>query len=291
MLGGHTPDERLAIMRDPRIGAFGATGLVLTLGLKYLGLVTLPDVERAGMLLCMPVLGRWAMVVGASAAPYARKEGGLAAPFVSELTIRDVVWAAVLAAAAAVFFVGPWVAIPSLALAALTGLGFARLSKRLCGGITGDTLGATNELAEILFLLMAPVSLALMRAIECRHLAQQPFDRPILDVGCGDGTFGRILFNGVTIDAGIDQDPDEVQRARATRCYEDLRVSRIEALPFESGSFATAFSNCVLEHVADIGGALAEIRRVLRPGAAGRRGSQRSSRSDQGLPDGAPGAG
>ena len=161
MLGGHTPDERLAIMRDPRIGAFGATGLVLTLGLKYLGLVTLPDVERAGMLLCMPVLGRWAMVVGASAAPYARKEGGLAAPFVSELTIRDVVWAAVPAAAAAVFFVGPWVAIPSLALAALTGLGFARLSKRLCGGITGDTLGATNELAEILFLLMAPVFLAL----------------------------------------------------------------------------------------------------------------------------------
>jgi SAM-dependent methyltransferase len=107
-----------------------------------------------------------------------------------------------------------------------------------------------------------------MRAVECSHLSQLPFDRPILDVGCGDGTFARILFNGVVIDAGVDLDASEIERAKKTRCYDDLRVSRVERLPFDSGSFATVYSNCVLEHIPDIEAALCEIHRVLQPGGA-----------------------
>ena len=118
------------------------------------------------------------------------------------------------------------------------------------------------------YLDQAPISLALMRAVECNHLARLPFERPILDVGCGDGTFARMLFNGVTVDAGIDRDEREVDRARATRCYDDLRVSEVERLPFDSESFATVYSNCVLEHIPDIEAALSEIERVLRPGGA-----------------------
>jgi len=118
------------------------------------------------------------------------------------------------------------------------------------------------------YLDQAPISLALMRAVECNHLSQLSFERPILDVGCGDGTFGRILFNGVTIDAGVDRDEKEIERARATRCYDDLRVSKVERLPFESETFATVYSNCVLEHIPDIETALREIHRVLVPGGA-----------------------
>ena len=40
--GGRTPEQRLAIMRDGRIGAIGATGLILSLGLRYAGLEALP---------------------------------------------------------------------------------------------------------------------------------------------------------------------------------------------------------------------------------------------------------
>jgi GT2 family glycosyltransferase/SAM-dependent methyltransferase len=116
------------------------------------------------------------------------------------------------------------------------------------------------------YLDQAPVSLALMRAVECRQLSRLSFERPILDVGCGDGTFARILFNGLTLEAGVDADEEEIERARATRCYDDLRVARAEDLPFESEEFATIYSNCVLEHVPDILAALREIHRVLKPG-------------------------
>jgi ubiquinone/menaquinone biosynthesis C-methylase UbiE len=118
------------------------------------------------------------------------------------------------------------------------------------------------------YLDQAPVSLALMRAIECDHLSQLSFERPILDVGCGGGTFSRILFNGVTVDAGVDSDAEQVERARAMRCFEDLEVGKVERLPFESEQFATAFSNHVLEHVHDIDAGLNEIHRVLKPGGA-----------------------
>ena len=104
-----------------------------------------------------------------------------------------------------------------------------------------------------------------MRAVECRHLARLPFQRPILDVGSGDGTFARVLFNGVIVDAGIDADAAECARAKRTRCYAEVRNCRVEALPFEPERFATVFSNCVLEHVPDVERALSEIHRVTRP--------------------------
>lgn len=154
--GGQTADDRLAIMRDPRVGAFGATALVLSLGLRYAGLLALPGDLRVPVLLCMPALGRWAIVVGAVSAPYARKEGGLAGGFLAGLSWPDVVCAAVPLAAATVGVMGLAAGPAGITIATGVGVAFARLSKRLCGGITGDTLGATNELAELAFLLLLP---------------------------------------------------------------------------------------------------------------------------------------
>jgi SAM-dependent methyltransferase len=115
------------------------------------------------------------------------------------------------------------------------------------------------------YLDQAPIRLALIRAVECDHLSRLPFQRPILDLGCGDGTFARILFNGVVVDTGVDTDAREIRRAEQRRCHADLRVASIEKLPFESEHFATVFSNSVLEHVHDIEVALSEIHRVLKP--------------------------
>jgi GT2 family glycosyltransferase/ubiquinone/menaquinone biosynthesis C-methylase UbiE len=132
------------------------------------------------------------------------------------------------------------------------------------GALRNDTVHPEKRDFLNAYLDQAPIGLALMRAVECAHLSRLPFPRPILDIGVGDGTFARILFNGVIVDAGIDADGSEIERAKRTRCYSQLETARVEELPFGSESFATVFSNCVLEHIAEIESGLLEIHRVLR---------------------------
>ena len=151
----------VSIMRDPRIGAIGATGLFLSLILRYAGLMVLPHELRLPAVLCMPAMGRWAMVTLAWISPYARMEGGLAAPFLTHLSWRHVaISTVVLTMALAVGFrsgrcmsdhPGPDSDYP------------CRLESlpSLVRGITGDTLGAANEVIEILFLLFVPLLLRL----------------------------------------------------------------------------------------------------------------------------------
>lgn len=161
LAGGKTPAARLPIMRDPRIGAIGATGLFLSLLLRYAGLMALPQALRVPALLCMPAIGRWAMVTVAWMSPYARSEGGLAASFLPHLSWVHLVAATGGLAAGLVWGFG----ILSTLVIVLTGSMVVVAVWAACrlwfGGITGDTLGATNEVSEILFLLLAPLLLRL----------------------------------------------------------------------------------------------------------------------------------
>ena len=159
LAGGRTAQARLAIMRDARVGAIGATGLFLALGLRYVGLNALPAGEHIALLIGMPVVGRWAMVVGAFHVASARSEGGLAQPFLAHLSWQHVSFATVTAGIALSLLLGPWAALCCLVI----GTAVVRLSTvwfhRMFGGVTGDLLGATNEAAEILFILIVPVAL------------------------------------------------------------------------------------------------------------------------------------
>ncbi len=114
------------------------------------------------------------------------------------------------------------------------------------------------------YLRAAPISLALERAIEARWLASLPLADPLLDLGCGDGLFAERTFER-PLAIGIDRNRDELVIARSRRCYRSLTAADGSRLPFKSGSFATVISNSVLEHLADLPGTLAEVRRVLRP--------------------------
>lgn len=159
--GGRTAAERLSIMRDPRIGAIGATGLFLSLILRYAGLMVLPHELRVPAVLCMPAMGRWAMVTLAWISPYARTEGGLAAPFLSHLSWRHVAISTValtLALAASFGTMGAFLILLAGTSIILVGWWACH---RWFGGITGDTLGAANEVIEILFLLFVPLLLRL----------------------------------------------------------------------------------------------------------------------------------
>lgn len=161
LAGGRTAAERLSIMRDPRIGAIGATGLFLSLILRYAGLMALPHELRLPAVLCMPAMGRWAMVTLAWISPYARTEGGLAAPFLTHLSWRHVaISTAVVMIALAGGFGAAGACLILLAGTLIILVGW-RACRRWFGGITGDTLGATNEVIEILFLLFVPLLLRL----------------------------------------------------------------------------------------------------------------------------------
>jgi len=157
LAGGRTAQARLAIMRDGRIGAIGATGLFLALGLRLAGLNAVQAGEHIALLIGMPVIGRWAMVVGAFHVTYARSEGGLAQPFLAHLSWPHLCVATVTAGLVLALLLGPWAALCCL----LIGAALVRLSTawfhRMFGGVTGDMLGATNEVAEILFIVIVPV--------------------------------------------------------------------------------------------------------------------------------------
>ena len=157
-----SPAERLAVMKDGSIGALGATGLILAVGLRYAGILHLPSPERMGLLVCMPVIGKWAMVVSTFGSSHARAKGGLASDFLNEIRLRDVIWATAWAGVFVCATLGWQAGGLLLGLSAVTARGIVFLCSRVFGGITGDVLGAINEIAEILFLVASPPLLMLV---------------------------------------------------------------------------------------------------------------------------------
>ncbi len=108
---------------------------------------------------------------------------------------------------------------------------------------------------------------AILRAVECRFMGQVVFQRPVLDIGCGDGHFASIAYGDLPIDVGIDvmaRDLPEAARRHGT--YRRVMFASATSLPFADASFGTVISNCVIEHIPDNDAVLREISRVLRPG-------------------------
>lgn len=109
---------------------------------------------------------------------------------------------------------------------------------------------------------MAPLPLAIERTFECEILSQKAFTTPVLDIGCGDGLFSKILFKE-KIDVGIDPQAQEIAHARQTNSYIQLIQCYGNNLPFPDKHFNTVFSNSVMEHIPDIKPVLVEAHRVL----------------------------
>ncbi len=155
-------EERLAVMNDGSIGALGATGLVLALGLRFGGMVHLSSPDRFSLLLCMPVVGRWAMVVGAVGSTHARVGGGIASDFFNEIRWTDLLWATIALMVILSGTLGILVGGAVLILGVVLVRAMVFFFSRLFGGLTGDMLGAINEVTEIVFLLFCPLVLRLV---------------------------------------------------------------------------------------------------------------------------------
>ncbi len=112
------------------------------------------------------------------------------------------------------------------------------------------------------YIQVAPLSLALERTMECEIFSYQEFIRPVLDMGCGDGLFAKILFNE-KICTGIDPNNKELLSANQLDMYNELIKCSGEAIPKPDSHYRTIFSNSVLEHIPNINAVLQEIHRLL----------------------------
>ena len=163
LLGGFDRERRMAILRDPNVGAFAVVGVICLLLVKVAAMIGLPTTgaDRLPVLLLFPCLSRWAMLLTMELYPYVRSNGigtaffdggqgrfrwqlilGFVFTLVVSVTLAGMVGLVLLAAACAVAWgIGAW-------------------ATRLLGGVTGDIYGAVNELTEVVVLLMALMLMA-----------------------------------------------------------------------------------------------------------------------------------
>jgi SAM-dependent methyltransferase len=111
---------------------------------------------------------------------------------------------------------------------------------------------------------------ALWRAVELRTAAQETYERPLLDLGCGDGLIARALFGRGRVDVGLDPWARQALKAARSGVYRWVQRADGCRLPFSDGAFATVFSNSVLEHIPVVAPVLREVARVLQSPAPAR---------------------
>lgn len=174
--GGWNKEKRLEIMRDSRIGSFGAIGLICLLGLKYVSLLSIGEisainyspfhvsikcasclippvlVNKCVALVVMPVVGRWAQVCAGGLSTYARNESGTGS-FITGCTTRKQVFYASLFPVFLFCFFYNLKGLMVFAIIIIFTLSWIWYIKKKIGGMTGDTLGFINEVTELLFLL------------------------------------------------------------------------------------------------------------------------------------------
>ncbi len=144
--GGWDPEQRIAIMRDSRIGTYGTVALLGALALRVSLLAVLPLGPFAAAVLCGAVLGRASTLLLVLLLPAAAAGSG--ASVVGRLGTGGLVIAVGTVAVVLAGAVGVWAPLV-LAAGLLIVLACRRLFRRRLGGITGDSLGATNQLVEI----------------------------------------------------------------------------------------------------------------------------------------------
>ena len=153
--GGWTKDRVLEIMRDSRIGTYGTLALIFLVLGKYNFLSVLPSRQIWRWLIVAHTASRWTILPLSAALPYARVEGqgklvakqiGVSAIFIGSVTLLATLallpWKAAAAALTVTFLI-----------TLLSGLYYRSRLK----GVTGDCLGATNQLTEIALYLTALV--------------------------------------------------------------------------------------------------------------------------------------
>lgn len=143
--GGSTPERVFEIMKDSRIGTYGALALILSIIIKLASLASLSRVDIVRALITGHTLARWSSVVLLYRYTYVGTKG---VAFAGGVTMPRLLIATIIALALSAFTLQRRALIPvtvSIVVTAVAGLYF----KNRLGGVSGDCLGAANQLVEI----------------------------------------------------------------------------------------------------------------------------------------------
>ncbi|MCX5710970.1 MAG: adenosylcobinamide-GDP ribazoletransferase [Candidatus Omnitrophica bacterium] len=155
--GSKPKEEILKIMRDPRIGVMGAVGVTLLLLFKFAVLSSIQSQDLGKVLIMTVVFARWSQTLACSTSKYARDEGK-ARYFIEYSKKADMFIGALFTLIINWFLMGTKGVILFILLLTVTFL-FIRYVQRKIGGMTGDTIGATNEIAEAAGLIFSLILL------------------------------------------------------------------------------------------------------------------------------------
>jgi adenosylcobinamide-GDP ribazoletransferase len=145
--GGWGKDQILSIMRDSRVGSFGALAIALTLLARFVFLSNIPPQRLDSYLVAGQVTCRWTALPLAFFLPPAREQSGQGARVAGKITAFTLIMGTLLTAAivgVALEVKGLWVILAAVAVTGATGAYY----RHRIGGLTGDCLGATNQIAE-----------------------------------------------------------------------------------------------------------------------------------------------
>lgn len=151
--GGHTVERRLEIMKDSRHGTYGVAAMCASIVVRIVSLGSLPGPAALfASAVAAHVMARTVAVCLMAAAPLATHRG-LGADYGQSTTVRRATVTAAMGVGLTALVVGWWVlplALAAVAAAAAVGV----LAMRKIGGISGDVLGATEQVAECLCLVV-----------------------------------------------------------------------------------------------------------------------------------------
>ena len=161
-MGGWTPERRREILKDSRHGSYGVAAMVGSILVRVLCVASLGPAAAFGGLVAAHALGRGVAVAVMGVAPPVPTEG-LGADYARVLSTRRAAIGAGAAIALGAVAVGWWV-LPLTLAAGVGALVVALIANRAFGGVSGDILGAVEQVAECLVLVVVS-GLALRHSI------------------------------------------------------------------------------------------------------------------------------